>query len=90
MLTKMVNAHTPAKIAKMPPMIRNLMMGQLTFFGAYTIMSGPGRKKMERYFTVTPDSGLQALTTFHLCHTDFAPLAANMLALLTLGAYHVK
>ena len=90
MLTKMQNAHTPARIASMPPIIRTLMMGQLTFFGAYSIMSGPGRKKMERYFTVTPDSGLQALTTFHLCHTDPVPLAFNMAALGTLGAYHVK
>ena len=86
----MTTAHTPARIAGMPPLIRNLMMGQLTFFGAYSIMSGPGRKKMERYFTVTPDSGLQALTTFHLCHTDPVPLAVNMAALGTLGAYHVK
>lgn len=90
MLTKMQNAHTPARIASMPPIIRTLMMGQLTFFGAYSIMSGPGRKKMERYFTVTPDSGLQALTTFHLCHTNVVPLAANMVALGTLGAFHVK
>ena len=90
MLTKMTAAHTPARIASMPPIIRTLMMGQLTFFGAYSIMSGPGRKKMERYFTVTPDSGLQALTTFHLCHTDPVPLAFNMAALGTLGAYHVK
>ena len=90
MLAKMTSAHTPARIAGMPPIIRTLMMGQLTFFGAYSIMSGPGRKKMERYFTVTPDSGLQALTTFHLCHTDPVPLAANMVALGTLGAYHVK
>ena len=90
MLTKMTTAHTPARIASMPPIIRTLMMGQLTFFGAYSIMSGPGRKKMERYFTVTPDSGVQALTTFHLCHTDPVPLAFNMVALGTMGAYHVK
>ena len=90
MLTKMINAHTPARVQSMPPIIRTLIMGQLTFFGAYSIMSGPSRKKMERYFTVTPDSGLQSLATYHLCHTSVAPLVVNMAALGTLGVFHVK
>ena len=62
-------------------------MGQLAFYGAYQLISGPNRMKLKRYFTVSPESGLQSLATFHLCHTSAWPLAVNLAALSTLGSF---
>ena len=46
--------------------------------------------KLQRTFTVTPDSGMQALGTFHLCHTKVLPLLLNLGVLGTLGTYHCR
>ena len=46
--------------------------------------------KLKRYFTVSPESGLQSLATFHFCHTSAMPLLVNLAALSTLGTYIAK
>ena len=46
--------------------------------------------KLQRTFTVTPDSGMQSLATFHLCHTSAMPLLVNLGVLGTLGSYHCR
>ena len=71
----------------MPSMLKNLFMGQVAFYGIYSLISGPNRMKMKRYFTVSPESGLQSLATFHFCHTSAWPLVVNLSALTTLGSY---
>ena len=67
-----------------------MFMGQVTFFGLYTLASGPNQMKMKRWFTVSPDSGVQSLATFHMCHTSFMPLLVNLGALSTIGLYHCR
>ena len=75
---------------EMPMVLKNLIVGQLAFYGFYSLISGPNQMKLKRYFTVSPSSGAQSLATFHLCHTSMAPLALNTYALATLGAYHCR
>ena len=70
----------------MPALVRNLFLGQLAFFGMYQLVSGPNRMKLKRYFTVSPESGLQGLATFHLCHTKTLPLLFNLGILGTIGS----
>ena len=69
----------------MPQLVRNLFFGQLAFFGVYSLVSGPNKMKMKRYFTVSPDSGVQSLATFHLCNTDAVQCALNLGILGTVG-----
>ena len=71
----------------MPTLVKNLFLGQLAFFGAYCALPGPTRMKLKRYFTVSPDSGLQSVATFHLCHTSAIPLAINLGLMGSLGAH---
>ena len=74
----------------MPSLLKNLFMGQVAFYGFYQLISGPNRMKLKRYFTVSPESGLQSLATFHFCHTSVWPLLVNLGALSTLGTYIAK
>ena len=67
-----------------------MFLGQLAFFGFYSLVSGPTQMKLQRTFTVSPDSGMQALATFHLCHTSALPLLLNLGVLGTLGSHHVR
>lgn len=46
--------------------------------------------KLKRYFTVSPDSGLQTLATFHMCHTSALPLLVNLGMMGSLGSYLCK
>ena len=75
------------KTEGMPQLIKNIFLGQLAFYATYELISGPNRMKLKRYFTVSPESGLQSLATFHFCHTSPLPLLANMAALGTLGTH---
>uniref|UniRef100_A0A7S3MLQ0 Peptidase S54 rhomboid domain-containing protein n=1 Tax=Favella ehrenbergii TaxID=182087 RepID=A0A7S3MLQ0_9SPIT len=70
----------------MPMLVRNLFLGQLGFFGLYSLVSGPNRMKLKRYFTVSPESGLQSLATFHLCHTGAISCAFNLGILGSIGS----
>ena len=65
-------------------------MGQLAFFGIYSLVSGPAQMQMKRKFTVSESSSLQSLLTFHLCHTNPVNLAVNLGFLGTFGAYHYR
>jgi len=85
-----MNAHLPGKLQGMPQLVQRLFLGQLAFYGFYSLVSGPTQKKLQRYFTVTPDSGMQSLATFHLCHTSAWPLLFNLGVLGTLGSYHCR
>lgn len=78
------------KTEGMPTLVKNLFLGQIAFFGAYTLVSGPNRMKLKRYFTVSPDSGLQTLGTFHMCHTSAIPLILNLGMMGSLGTYLCK
>ena len=80
----------PAKVEKMPALLKNMFMGQLAFFGFYSLISGPSQMKMKRNFTVSPESGMQSLFTFNFCHTSPVSLAVNLGVLSTLGAYHYR
>ena len=71
----------------MPQLVRNLFYGQLAFFGLYTLSNGPNKMKLKRTFTVSPESGMQSLATFHLCHTDAMMCALNLGILGTVGSY---
>ena len=84
------NLPVISKAQSMPPLVRNLFLGQLAFFGLYSVVSGPSQMKLKRYFTVSPDSGIQSLATFHLCHTSPWALALNLGVLGSLGAYQCK
>ena len=75
------------KTEGMPALVKNIFLGQATFFGAYCMMSGPNKMKLKRYFTVSPDSGLQTLATFHMCHTSALPLLINLGMMGSLGAH---
>ena len=68
-------------------MIKNLFLGQVAFYATYQAISGPSKMKLKRYFTVSPDSGLQSLATFHFCHTQALPLLLNLGMLGTVGAH---
>ncbi len=70
-----------------PALIKNLFLGQLAFYGFYHLVSGPSHMKLKRYFTVSPESSLISLATFHLCHTSALPLAVNLGMLGTVGTY---
>lgn len=82
--------NLPGAQEQVPAALKNLVVGQLAFFGFYQLVSGPNQMKLKRYFTVTPSSGAQSLATFHLFHTSVVPLAVNVTALMTLGAYHCR
>ena len=82
--------NLPGAKQEVPQMLRNLVVGQLAFYGMYTLASGPNRMKLKRWFTVSPDSGLQSLATFHLCHTSAVPLFVNVAALSSLGLFHCR
>ena len=88
-LSLLKNAPVPSflKTEGMPALVKNLFLGQLAFYATYELVSGPSRMKLKRYFTVTPDSGLQSLATFHFCHTSPLPLLVNLGALGTLGTH---
>ena len=74
----------------MPALVQKLLLGQIAFYGFYNLVSGPTQMKLQRYFTVTPESGMQSLATFHMFHTGTLPLAINMVALGSLGSYHCR
>ena len=82
-----INAHMPAKMQSMPQLVQRIFLGQLAFYGFYNLVSGPTQMKLKRYFTVTPESGMQSLATFHMCHTSTMPLLLNLGVLGTLGSY---
>ena len=71
----------------MPQLVRNLFFGQLAFFGLYTVSNGPNKMKLKITLTVSPESGLQSLATFHLCHTSALMCALNLGILGTVGSY---
>ena len=54
------------------------------------LSSGPESMRWKRQFTVTPDSGIQSLLTFHMFHTNPATLLVNCGVLATLGTHHFK
>ena len=83
------NVPMPAafKTENMPALVKNLILGQVAFYGFYNLISGPSHMKLKRYFTVSPDSSLMSLATFHLCHTSALPLAVNLGMLATIGSY---
>ena len=85
-----MNKHLPGKMQGMPDFVQKLFLGQLAFFGFYNLVSGPAQMKLQRYFTVMPDSGMQSLATFHLCHTSAMPLLFNLGVMGTLGSYHCR
>ena len=71
--------------------IVNYIIGaNVGIFGLYMFSSGPTGLRMQRQFTVTPDSGIQSLLTFHMVHTEPLPLLFNCGILATVGAYHRK
>ena len=88
-LALLKNVPLPAafKTEGMPTLVKNLFLGQLAFYGAYQLVSGPNKMKLKRYFTVSPESGLQGLATFHLCHTSAVPLLFNLTVLSTIGSH---
>lgn len=83
-----MSAHLPMKCV--PQFVQRLFLGQLAFFAFYNLVSGPTQMKLQRYFTVTPQSGMQSLATFHLCHTKAVPLIFNLGVLGTIGSYHCR
>ena len=88
-LVQLKNLPLPAAIKpdKMPQLVKNLLLGQLAFYAAYELVSGPAKMNLKRYFTVTPESGVISLATFNLCHTSPVPLAINLGLLGTLGSH---
>ena len=82
--------NMPGASQEVPMLIKQMFTAQLAFFGIYTLASGPNQMKLKRYFTVSPDSGMQSLATFHFCHTSALPLLVNLGALTTLGVYTCK
>ena len=82
--------NLPGANQEIPALLKNMMVGQLAFFGIYTLASGPNQMKLKRWFTVYSDSGLQSLATYHFCHTSAMPLLLNLTALSTLGVYHYR
>ena len=81
-------APIPEMLTKksMPILVRNMILGQVAFYGTYQLVSGPNKMKLKRYFTVSPESSLLSLATFNLCHTNAVPLLFNMAILGTVGA----
>lgn len=49
--------NLPGANEQVPAALKNLVLGQLAFYGFYSLISGPNQMKMKRYFTVTPSSG---------------------------------
>ena len=65
-----------------------MIAGNIGMFALYLIGSGPASLTLQRTLTVTPDSGVHSVFTFHALHTSPVPLLVNCGLLATLGAYH--
>ena len=87
---KLMAVNLPMLKQSAPKIVRQMFIGQLAFYGFYSLVSGPSQMKLKKYFTVTPESGMQSLATFHFCHTSVTPLLVNLGVLGTLGAYHAR
>ena len=76
--------------AKSPNIVSYMVAGNLGFYGLYLLSTGPTGMRLQRRLTVTPESSLTSLATFHMCHTSLTPLLINCGVLATIGMNHFK
>ena len=77
-------------LAKSPSIVSYMIAGNLGFYGLYLLSTGPTGMRLQRRLTVTPESSLTSLATFHMCHTSLTPLLINCGVLATIGMNHFK
>ncbi len=66
--------------------IKQLITANVAIYAIYKLSSGPSRLRVKRDFTLQPESGPQALFTYHFVHTKFWPLVFNCGILATVGS----
>ena len=71
-------------------LVSYMIAGNLGFFGLYMLSTGPVGMRLQKRLTVSPESSLTSLATFHMCHTSLAPLLVNCGVLATVGMHHFK
>jgi membrane associated rhomboid family serine protease len=67
-------------------LIKQLITVNIGVYAYYLLSSGPNRLRLKRDFTLQPESGPQALFTYHFVHTKFWPLVFNCGVLATVGS----
>lgn len=82
--------NAPGRLPAVPTLIQQIVLGQVAFFGAYSLVSGPSQQRLAKLLTVTDESALTSLLTFHACPTSVTQLLLGSAALLTLGSFHVN
>ena len=55
--------------AERPNLIKQLITLNIGVFAYYQLSSGPNRLRFKRDYTLQPESGPQALFTYHFVHT---------------------
>ena len=78
------------RFTKSPNVVSYMIAGNLGFYGLYLFSTGPFGMRLQRRLTVTPESSLTSLATFHMCHTNLMPLLVNCGVLATIGMNHFK
>ena len=66
--------------------IKQLITANIGIYAYYKLSSGPTKLRLSRDFTLQPESGPQALFTYHFVHTHFWPLVFNCSVLATVGS----
>ena len=73
-------------VQERPGLIQKLIAANVFFYGAYNFVTGPTRVRLSREFTLQPESGIQAVATYHFAHTSLAPMLFNSFVLATVGS----
>ena len=69
-----------------PTPIRAMMALNFGVFAFYHLQPGPTKVRLSKDFSLQPESGPQALLTYHFFHKNIVPLAFNTAVLLTVGS----
>jgi len=72
--------------AERPNIIKQIISLNIGVYAYYKLSSGPNRLRLKRDFSLQPESGPQALFTFHFVHTNFWPLVFNCGIFATVGS----
>ena len=69
-----------------PMPVRVLLSANIGLFAFYHLQAGPSKIRLSKDFTLQPESGPQALLTYHFLHKNIVPLAFNTAVLFTVGS----